>query len=180
MSTAVAERINAFAGTLPQAAKDIKLNLKNLFKPSALSPQQAYGTALACAYNEGDRELATAIHEDGAATGALTEETVEDAKAAAALMSMNNVYYRFRHMIGKEIYSQLPARLRMQRLMKPVTDKATFELFSIAVSAINGCEMCIRSHEKVLTQHGVSEEAIHEAVRIAAIVRATAVSSRLA
>jgi len=91
-------------------------------------------------------------------------------------MGMNNVYYRFRHMIGKESYATKPARLRMNWLAKPKGGKADFELFSLAVSAINGCEMCIRSHEQVVTGGGLSEDQVHDAVRVAATLQATAIS----
>jgi alkyl hydroperoxide reductase subunit D len=106
--------------------------------------------------------------------------TLEDAKAAAALMSMNNVYYRFRHMVGKPSYADKPARLRMNRLVKPATNKADFELFSLAVSAINGCENCVRAHEDTVTKHGLSEDQVNDAVRIAATIHAAAVALEIA
>ena len=87
-------------------------------------------------------------------------------------MAMNNVFYRFRHVLDKETYNQKPARLRMQKLANPQSTKINMELFSLAVSAVNGCEMCMRSHESVLTQHGLDEGAIFDAIRIAATIRA--------
>lgn len=176
MTTATMETVNDLAGKLVASAKDVKLNLKGAFKSSYLSETQTYGIALACAYNEGYQPLIEAIKGDGLAAGVLDEAVIEDAQAAAALMSMNNVYYRFRHMMGKESYNNMPARLRMTRMAKLSSDKVTFELFSIAVSAINGCEMCLQSHEATLIQHGASEDAIHDAIRIAAIIRSAAVS----
>jgi alkyl hydroperoxide reductase subunit D len=94
-------------------------------------------------------------------------------------MAMNNVYYRFRHQIGKESYSQKPARLRMTKLAKPATNKADLELFSLAVSAINGCEACVQSHEKVVLEAGLTEEQVHDAVRIAATMHGAAVALEL-
>jgi len=94
-------------------------------------------------------------------------------------MAMNNVYYRFRHMVGKPIYSEKPAGLRMNRLVQPATNKVDFELFCLAVSAINGCEACIRSHEAVVLQGGLSEEQVHDAIRIAAVVNAASVAIEL-
>jgi lipoyl-dependent peroxiredoxin subunit D len=114
-----------------------------------------------------------------AALTAAGADVVEDAKAAAALMAMNNVFYRFRHMIGKPSYDAKPARLRMQRIAKPATNKADFELFCLAVSAINGCEMCIRSHEAAVIEGGLSEDHVFDAVRIAAVVHAAAVALEL-
>ena len=103
-------------------------------------------------------------------------EVVDDAKAAAAIMAMNNVYYRFRHMIGKPIYSEKPAGLRMNRLVQPATNKVDFELFSLAVSAINGCEMCIRAHEKAVIDGGLTPDHVNDTVRIAATMQAAAVA----
>ena len=88
---------------------------------------------------------------------------------------MNNVYYRFRHMVGKESYGAKPARLRMNRIVQPKTSKATFELMCLA-SAINGCESCIRSHEHAVVEGGLTEDHVHDAVRIAATIRAAAVA----
>jgi alkyl hydroperoxide reductase subunit D len=111
-----------------------------------------------------------------AAASAVDAAVVEDARAAAALMAMNNVYYRFRHMVGKPGYAEMRAGLRMNRLARPGTNRADFELFSLAVSAINGCEMCIRAHEKAVTDAGLTPEHVNDAVRIAATLYAAAVS----
>src|SRR5690606_28927970 len=127
-------------------ARDIKLNLQTVLQSSALSPAQLWGVAIACAATARHETLREAVVAD--ARRIVAEEVVEDALAAAALMGMNNVYYRFRHMVGKQAYSQKPARLRMNRLAKVLTNKLDFELFCLAASAINGCETCIRSHER--------------------------------
>jgi alkyl hydroperoxide reductase subunit D len=100
----------------------------------------------------------------------------DPAPAAAALMAMNNVYYRFRHQVQKPTYSERPARLRMQRLVKPATSKADFELMCLAVSAVNGCESCVRSHERSVLEQGLTEEHVHDAVRLAAVIKAAAVA----
>lgn len=176
MSVAEGTQIGVLAGSFSDATKDTKLNLKAVIGSTQLTSEQAWGTALACAFNEGFQPLIDALLCDGASW--LNENVVADAKAVASLMSMNNVYYRFRHMVGKPIYQQMPAKLRMTAIARPKTDKESFELFSLAVSAINGCEQCIKSHEAVLIQHGVSEVAIHDAVRIAAVIRASAVGLR--
>lgn len=90
-------------------------------------------------------------------------------------MAMNNVYYRFRHMVGKEAYSQRPPRLRMQRLAQPAGAKVDFELFALAVSAVNACESCVQAHERAVLQGGLTEDHVHDAVRIAAVLHAVAV-----
>jgi lipoyl-dependent peroxiredoxin subunit D len=159
---------------LPEAAKDIRLNLQTVFQSTTLTPAQTWGVAVAAAFATRNANIAGAVWAD--AQGKADAAVLEDAKAAAALMAMNNVYYRFRHMIGKESYATKPARLRMNWIAKPQSNKADFELFSLAVSAINGCEMCIRAHEDVVTDGGLSEDQVHDAVRLAATLQAAAVA----
>ncbi len=159
---------------MPDAARDIRLNLQTVFQSTALTPAQTWGAALASAIATRNNELQRAIFAE--AQGRVEASVIEDARAAAALMAMNNVYYRFRHLVGKESYSTKPARLRMNWIGKPMGDKTDFELFCLAVSAINGCEACIRSHEEVVTAGGLSEDQVHDAVRIAATIQAAAIS----
>jgi alkyl hydroperoxide reductase subunit D len=166
--------IERLRDSIPEPARDIKLNLQSVLQPGSLTPAQRWGTAVASAVAARNTELRDAVIADARAE--VGEDVIDDALAAAALMAMNNVYYRFRHLVGKPSYSQMPARLRMQRIAKPVTNKADFELFCLAVSAINACEMCIRSHEEVVLKGGISEEQVHDAVRIAATVNAAAVA----
>jgi alkyl hydroperoxide reductase subunit D len=108
------------------------------------------------------------------AAGKTRDAYLNAARAAAAVMAMNNVYYRFVHLASNPVYETLPARLRMNAIGNPGIDKADFELFSLAVSAQNGCGMCIDAHERVLTQHGVKAETVQGAVRIAAVMKALA------
>jgi len=173
MMSAVDELRAAF----PEAAKDIKLNLQSVLHPGALTPAQRWGVAIASAVATRNERLRDAILHDARAD--VGEEVIDDALAAAALMAMNNVYYRFRHLIGKESYSQMPARLRMQRIAKPAANRIDFELFCLAVSAINVCEMCMRSHEEAVLKGGLSEDQVHDAIRIAATVNAAAVAIEL-
>lgn len=157
---------------LPEVARDIKLNLQTVLGGGNLAPEQRWGVAIAAALAARDAELA------GALIGALPPETpagiADDARAAAALMAMTNVYYRFRHLVGKAVYSDLPPRLRMNRLAQPSSTKLNLELFSLAVSALAGCETCIQAHEKVVIDSGMTPELVHEAIRIAATVNAVA------
>ena len=170
--------IEKLRARLPEAARDVKLNLQSVLQQSSLTPAQLWGTVVASAIASRNPELARAVLAD--ARSAVEEAVVTDAEAAAALMSMNNVYYRFRHMVGKESYSALPARLRMNWIGRPLGSKADFELFCLAVSAINGCEMCVRSHEQVVTNGGITEAQVHDAVRVASTINAAAVSLELA
>lgn len=171
------QHVDELRAKLPEAARDIALNLQSVLTQGALDEAQRWGVALACAITAGNPELQAAVLAD--ASKAVDNAVIEDARAAAALMAMNNVYYRFRHMIGKEVYSQKPARLRMHRIAKPASSKANFELMCLAVSAINACEACLRSHEAVVLGANLTEEHVHDAVRIAAVIKATAVSLTL-
>jgi lipoyl-dependent peroxiredoxin subunit D len=166
--------LDAITDALPEAAKDIKLNVQSVPRDSSLSPVQMWGVAVASAATARNRALLDAVVSD--ALGVVEAGVVDDAIAAASLMAMNNVYYRFRHVIGKPVYAQKPARLRMNRLARPATSKADLELFSLAASAINGCEVCVQSHEKAVLEAGLTEDNVHDAVRLAATIHAAAVA----
>lgn len=172
------EALQRFAASFPEPAKDIRLNLVAVLQQSSLSPPQKFGTALAVAHAARCPTLAAAIV--AAAGDQLPAATAADAQAAAASMAMNNVYYRFRHMVGKREYEQIPPRLRMQRLVAPAGDKLDFELFALAVSAVNGCATCVQAHERVVTEGGLSPQQVNDAIRIAATVHAATVVAALA
>lgn len=162
----------ALKDALPAYAKDLKLNLGSVVGTSTLPTQQLWGTALAVAVASRSPRVLTEL--DAEAREHLSDEAYTAAKAAAAVMAMNNVYYRSRHMLSDAEYQNLPARLRMQVVGNPGVDKADFELWSLAVSAVNGCSVCLDSHEKVLRQSGLARETVHEAIRVAAVVHAVA------
>lgn len=157
---------------LPEYAKDLKLNLQSVLGESSLTQAQRLGTALAVAAATRNLRLRDAIEAE--TLDQAGPAVLEDALAAAALMGMTNIFYRFRHLVGKEDYAQLPARLRMNRLAKPAGDKLDFELFCLAVSAVNGCEMCVRAHEDALRKGGFTEAQIHDSIRIAATLHGLA------
>ncbi|MGH6613637.1 MULTISPECIES: carboxymuconolactone decarboxylase family protein [Sphingomonas] len=161
-----------FAGTLPDFAKDIRLNVGSLLNEQHLPDQQKFGLLLACAHATGYKPLVDVTEAETA--GKLSPEAANAARAAAAVMAMNNVYYRFTHLAGNDEYQRMPAKLRMNVIGQPGIDKVDFELFSLAVSAMNGCGMCIDSHEQVLKKAGASAEAIQTAVRIGAVLKAVA------
>src|SRR5262244_2352562 len=165
--------LESLRAAIPETAKDLRLNLHGVLQPGSLTKEQIWGVAVASAIASRNPQLRQATLED--ALVHVAPEVVEDAKAAAALMGMNNVYYRFRHMIGRDEYTQKPARLRMQRIGHVATNKPDFELFCLAVSAINGCESCIRSHEQVVREGGISEDQVNDAIRIAATFHGAAV-----
>ena len=161
-----------FADTLPDYAKDLRLNLSSLLSDQLLGDNRKYGLLLACAHGTGYRPLVAAAEAEAA--GKLDDAYASAARAAAAVMAMNNVYYRFVHLASNPEYGTMPAKLRMNAIGNPGIDKADFELFSLAVSAMNGCGMCIDSHEKVLKSHGVNAEAIQAGARIGAVMKAVA------
>lgn len=155
---------------LPDYAKDLKLNLGTLSNETSLTDQQKWGTFLACAFAVGEATTVRAIL--GECEVKLTPEAIKAAKAAAAIMGMNNVYYRFTHLVHNEVYRTTPAKLRMQVIGTPGIEKADFELYSMAVSAVNGCGMCMDAHEAELRKHGFTTEQIQASVRIGAVVNA--------
>ncbi len=157
---------------LPAYAKDLSLNLSSLAGEDILNTQQKWGTFVASAHAVGVGPMIKAV-EQAALAGGLSQEALTAAKGAAAIMGMNNVYYRALHIMhnGAE-YRSLPARLRMTIIGNPGVDKADFELWSTAVSAINGCGMCIDAHEAELKKHGVTNVQIQAAIRIASVVNA--------
>ncbi len=164
--------IEAIKSRLPEYARDLKLNLSSLLSEPVLSEQQRFGTFIASALAARNPELAAALEAELGPR--LAPEAFQAAKAAAAIMAMNNIYYRFIHLAAADDYRAMPARLRMNALARPGVEKADFELWSLAVSAINGCGMCIDAHERELRKAGVPAEAIQAAVRIAAVVHAVA------
>jgi alkyl hydroperoxide reductase subunit D len=164
--------LKQFADTLPDYAKDLRLNLGSVLSDQLLGDQRKYGLLLACAHGTGYRPLVAATEAE--VEGKLKSEAANAARGAAAVMAMNNVYYRFVHLASNPEYATMRAGLRMNFIGSPGIEKDDFELFSLAVSAMNGCGMCIDSHEKLLQQHGVKAETIQAAARIAAIMKAVA------
>ena len=164
--------LETLKAALPDYAKDLKLNLGSLSNETSLSDQQKWGTFLSCAFAVGEPVTIKALV--GETEGKLSPEAVKAAKAAASIMGMNNVYYRFTHLVHNEVYRTTPAKLRMQVIGAPGVEKPDFELWCMAVSAVNGCGMCMDSHEGVLREAGFTTEQIQASVRIGAVVNAVA------
>ena len=164
--------LKTFADALPDYAKDIRLNLGSLLSDQTLNDQRKYGLLLACAHGSGYKPIVDAAEAE--AEGKLSAEAADAARAAAAVMAMNNVYYRFVHLASNKEYGQMPAKLRMNVIGSPGIEKVDFELFSLAVSAMNGCGLCIDSHEKVLRQHGIGADLIQTSARVGAVMKAAA------
>jgi alkyl hydroperoxide reductase subunit D len=162
--------LDALRDALPAYAKDLSLNLSSLVSETVLNEQQKWGTLLASAHAVGVPAVVREI--ERAAAPFLTEEARNAAKAAAAIMAMNNVYYRSLHLLHNQEYRTLPAKLRMNVLANPGAPKLDFELWSTAVSAINGCGACLDAHETELRKHGATNVQVQAALRIGAVVNA--------
>jgi alkyl hydroperoxide reductase subunit D len=163
--------LDALRETLPAYAKDLSLNLSSLAGETLLSDQQKWGCFVASAYAVGAPSVVRAVDQAAAEAG-LSEAAHTAAKAAAAIMGMNNVYYRALHLLSNPEYRTLPARLRMNVIASPGVEKADFELWCTAVSAINGCGACLDSHEAELKKAGLPAQQIQAALRIGAVVNA--------
>ena len=160
--------------SIPSYAKDLKLNFSSTVRQQTdLNEQQAWGTVVASAITSRNRALIAAALDEAASH--LTPEALEAAKGAAAIMGMNNIFYRFLHLTSNEKYRTMRAGLRMNLIRTHGIDPLDFELWSTAVSAINGCAACVDAHEKVMRDKGVTEEQILAAVRIASVIHALAV-----
>ncbi len=162
--------LDALRDALPAYAKDISLNLSTLAGETTLNDQQKWGTFLASAYAVGEPTTVRAVEAEASAH--LTPEALDAAKASAAIMGMNNIYYRALHLMHNQEYRTLPAKLRMNVLGNPGAPKVDFELWSTAVSAINGCGACLDAHESELRKHEVTNVQVQAALRIAAVVNA--------
>lgn len=158
---------------IPDYAKDLRLNLGSLSTDVTLNTQQLAGTFIVSAIASRNEDVTRAIL--AAFAPKLSQEALAAAKAAAAIMAMNNIYYRFTHMTGGD-YTQMPAKLRMSVIARPGVDKVDFELWSLAVSVINGCEMCVKSHEQAVKEGGLTSEQVQTAARIASVIHAVAVT----
>jgi alkyl hydroperoxide reductase subunit D len=162
-------------GGLPAYAKDMKLNYSSLVKQNTeLTPQQLWGSVVAAAIATRNPELTAAAIAEAEAAG-LSAQVLDAVKAAAAIMGMNNIYYRFHHLTSNEKYATLPARLRMNALRGHSVDAVDFELWCLVVSAVNACGKCVNSHEHVLREKGATEELINAAIRVTAVVHAIGV-----
>ena len=162
--------LEAIKNRMPEYAKDIKLNLSSLANEDTLTQAQFWGTVLASALASKNDFVVKEIAEEAAEN--MSPEALAASKAAASIMAMNNIYYRFAHLVSTPDYKTMPAKLRMNIIANPGVDKQDFELWSLAVSAINGCGMCIDAHEAELAKGGMSKDQIQTAVRIASVIHA--------
>lgn len=150
--------------------KDLKINVANSMKAKTLTEKEAALLALSIAINEKETVLIAALEELARARGA-EEKELNEVAGCVSLMNANNIFYRFRHFMDKESYNNIPAGIRMSIMMNPVLGKEFFELMSLVLSAVNGCEMCVTSHEVSVKSHGATEQRIFDAVRLGAVMK---------
>lgn len=157
--------------------RDLRINLKNTLSSESLNIKEAYFIALAVAVNEKHSTLIRAFHSKAKLNDA-TDAELAEVLACASTLAVNNVFYRFKHFIrsSSDAYQAMPAGIKMNIMMNPVLGKELFELISLAVSAVNGCESCVNSHEESVKKYGSPEKRIFDAVRLASVVRGLCVA----
>ena len=164
--------IETLRESLPDYAKDLALNLSSVLRQTSLSPSQLWGSVLGAAIASRSATVLRSVHAE--CRSALSAEGYQGVRVAAALMGMNNIFYRFGHFCSEKRYLEMPAGLRMNALRSHGADPVDFELWCLVVSAVNGCGLCVDSHEKTLREKGVAHETIHAAVRVGAVIHAIA------
>lgn len=162
--------VELLAGKDHRYLKDMRINLNNALSYSNLNKKESLLLALSVAINEKHNTLISSFTAMAETEGATADEIAE-LYALVSLMNVNNVFYRFRHFTNKEYYNNTPAGIKMSIMMNPVLGKEFFELASLAVSAINGCEMCVNAHEQSVMQHGATEARIYDAIRLVSVVK---------
>ena len=168
--------LSSMASVNSKFLRDLKLNVSGMLASKNLTKKEAYLVALSVAANEKHDVLTGAFERLSISEGATAEEIAET-HACVSIMNVNNVFYRFRHfMAGVEYYEKTPAGLRMSVMMNPVMGKGLFELISLVISAVNGCERCVTSHEHSVKEQGANEPRIYDAVRLGAVIKGLCVT----
>ena len=170
----ITSQLRVLAQTDSRYLKDLKINVTNSLNAGTLTKKEAYLLAYAVAVNEKNEVLQKAFGAFAEKEGASDKELAEII-SCTSLLNANNVYYRFRHFMHDEFYNNTQAGIRMSIMANPLLGKEFFELVSLAVSALNGCELCVTSHEKTLIGHGTAKQRIHDAIRLTAVIKSLAV-----
>ncbi|MBB4675557.1 carboxymuconolactone decarboxylase family protein [Crossiella cryophila] len=165
--------LRSVLAAMPDYAEDIRASLESVLGESVLNTQRLWGAVVAVALTDGRTGALAGLVEE--AKGRLSAQAWDAARAAGAVLAMNNVYYRAKHLLGEQEYLKMPARLRMRVVARPGVDKGDFELWCVAVSAVNGCEVCLELHERKARAAGASADEVHEVLRVAAVVHAAGV-----
>ena len=167
--------LNAFVSGEHRYIRDLRINLKNTLESPHFTKKQAYFIALAVAVNERSSHLIDSFTRSAEREGATAAEIAE-VHAVASMLATLNVYYRFRHFSGNKHYETLQAGIKMTIMVRPVLGKIFFELLSLVVSAVNGCETCVNSHEQAVRHEGGTQELIFDAIRLGSVVRGLVVA----
>jgi alkyl hydroperoxide reductase subunit D len=170
----VSNNLKTLAAVDSRYLKDLKININNALNVESLSKKEALLISFAIAVNEKNALLQQAFEKSAKQEGA-NEKELAEVISCTSLMNANNVYYRFRHFMEEEFYNTAQAGIRMSIMANPILGKEFFELLSLVISAVNGCQMCVTSHEKALLGHGTHKLRIHDAVRLGAVVKSIAV-----
>lgn len=167
--------LEAIAQSDSRFLKDLKLNVTGVLKSNNFSKKETSLLALATAINQKNEALINAFTQMAIKEEATANEIAE-IHACTSLMNANNILYRFRHWLPENTYyANTPAGIRMSVMMNPILGKTFFEIVSLAVSAINGCELCVTAHENSVKQHGGTEAQIYDAIRITAVIKSLSV-----
>jgi len=160
--------VDQIKDTIPDYAKDTRLNIDAVVKRSTLAPEEAEAVALAAAFATGNTKLWTWMQSQIA-----DQKEAEAAITAASLMAMNNVWYPYVEMADDENLKGLPAQLRMNAIATHGgTTKARFESYSLAASIVGKCHFCVKAHYETLKAEGYTVEQLRDIGRIASVITA--------
>ena len=157
--------------SLPDYAKDVRLNLDSVIKRSSISEDLASACALAAAFATGNGKLVSFIQ-----SNIVDEKERDAALAAASIMAMTNTWYPYVEMVDDENLKGLPAQIRMNAIASHGgTTKANFEAFSLAASIVGKCHFCVKAHYETLKmEQGYTVEQLRDIGRIAAVMNSVA------
>lgn len=152
--------------TIPDYAKDARLNLDAVIKRSSLVLEEAEAVAVAAAFATGNSKFWTWLHSVIA-----NRQEADAAVTAAAIMAQNNVWYPYVEMTNDPQLEGLPAQLRMNAIATHGgTSKARFEAYSLAASIVGKCHFCVKAHYDTLKKEGYTVEQLRDIGRIAAVI----------
>ncbi len=156
--------------------KDLKLNVSGSLNSRNLTRKETLLIALAVAITDKHSVLIAAFEQLAVKEGATPDEIAET-HTCASIMGLNNIFYRFKHyMHDVELYNKQPAGLRMSAMLLPTMGKRMFELISLVLSAVNGCERCVGAHEHSVKQHEVTEIQIFDAIRLGSVIKSLCIT----
>ncbi|MBC3881406.1 carboxymuconolactone decarboxylase family protein [Undibacterium sp. LX40W] len=163
------EFLTSIKNSIPDYAKDIRLNVDSTIARSSLEGNDAVGVALAAAFAAKSKVIVDLIKN----SGNISPEEIQAAMTAAALMGMNNVWYPFVEMADDEDLKTQGAQLRMNAYAtNGGVDKRRFEMYALAASIVGKCHFCVKSHFDLLKKEGMSTVQLRDVGRIAAVINA--------